>query len=63
MAIKEYADMSAMTRGSFIEKLKVYETNYLNLNPKKEKRYCFSGWNGGSGHQIKWGWWSIFIRG
>ena len=33
--------MSAMTKGSLIGKLKVYETNYLNLNPKKGKGIAF----------------------
>ena len=33
--------MSTMTRGSLIGKLMVYETNYLNLNPKKEKGIAF----------------------
>ena len=33
--------MSAMTRGSLIGKLMVYETNYLNLNPKKGKGIAF----------------------
>ena len=37
LAIKKYVDMSAMTRGSLIGKLMVYETNYLNLNFKEEK--------------------------
>ena len=30
-----------MIRGSLIEKLMVYETNYLNLNPKKGKGIAF----------------------
>ena len=33
--------MSAMTRGSLIGKLMVYETNYLNLDPKKGKGIAF----------------------
>ena len=41
LAIKEYANMSAMTKGSLIGKLMVYKTNYLNLNPKKEKCIAF----------------------
>ncbi|KAH9671430.1 hypothetical protein KPL70_017375 [Citrus sinensis] len=41
LAIEEYADMSAMIRGSLIGKLMVYETNYLNLDPKKGKCIAF----------------------
>ena len=41
LAIEKYVDMSIMNRGSFIGKLMVYETNYLNLNPKKEKSVTF----------------------
>ena len=41
LAIEEYADMSAMTRGSLIGKLMVYKTSYLNLNHKKEKCIAF----------------------
>ena len=40
-AIKKYTDMSTMTRGPFMGKLMVYKTNYLNLNPKKEKNIAF----------------------
>ena len=37
LAIEEYADMSAMIRGSLIGKLMAYETMYLNLNFEEER--------------------------